>query len=805
MKRSAATLFTTAALLAAALASLRVAALPAADPTYQALRSAKPEGTGVAVKDLVLTRDVLRLRFAAGTFHFLPAVDGRVVGAVFSGSGGWELTPATEVERRRLRVVTEEKELKVLSDSFEKVVLLFTDGTADEVRAAATSAAAGDAKPEAAWERFLKHEKKDLHTNFHVRLLADVLEKTDPKEGAFYAFVDGKKRPEGILAVDPRGFEFVGLGSDLGGESALYLATEERRSGFWYLAHRAAGPPAAPPAEAIHYVLDTTIRKNTDLEGTALVRATVLRPGLRVLPFRLSGRLRLQETAFAKGEAGAETSFTPLPFVQEAAKEDADPAVVFPEPLATGDVVTLKLVYKGDEVLENAGGGNYSVGRRSSWYPNLGTFTDLATFDLTYRVPKKNEVVSVGTLVESKVEADLRVSRFRSDRPLRVAGFNYGVFKKLEKSDPDSGMKVVVYTNPGRPDFAVELQDFLIGRGFDTEKLADAALVDGFNSARTFNHFFGPLPAKEVAITQQVEWSFGQSWPGLIYLPYLAFLDSTTRAQLGLLSSDFVEQVGPHEFAHQWWGHLLGWGSYRDQWLSEGFAEFSSALVVNQTGGMPKYVDFWKKAKERILEKGRGSSVRNFEAGPVTDGWRLASDRTPGAYSALVYSKGGFVLHMLRMAMWDQKAKDPDEKFIALMKDFVATWSGKNPTTADFQRVAEKHLVPALDLTRDGKLDWFFKQWVHGTDVPRYKGEVKVEETSGGKYKLSGSITQSEVPDDFRAALPIYLEFDKGAMARLGTIVFLGATTVPVDAEIPLPKKPKRVVFNAMQDVLSRD
>ena len=35
-----------------------------------------------------------------------------------------------------------------------------------------------------------------------------------------------------------------------------------------------------------------------------------------------------------------------------------------------------------------------------------------------------------------------------------------------------------------------------------------------------------------------------------------------------------------HETAHQWWGNIVAWRSYRDQWLSEGFAEYSGMLYA---------------------------------------------------------------------------------------------------------------------------------------------------------------------------------------------------------------------------------
>ncbi|HSB63914.1 MAG TPA: hypothetical protein VLJ18_07090, partial [Thermoanaerobaculia bacterium] len=112
------------------------AAVHVSDSGYEALRAAKP-AEGIEVQGLALERDALRFEFESGLFWLLPPVRGRVVGAVFEGKGKYTLTPDRESERRHLAVVTENKSLSVLTDSFEELVLLFTDGTADEIRKSA--------------------------------------------------------------------------------------------------------------------------------------------------------------------------------------------------------------------------------------------------------------------------------------------------------------------------------------------------------------------------------------------------------------------------------------------------------------------------------------------------------------------------------------------------------------------------------------------------------------------------------------------------------------------------------------------
>src|SRR5581483_5420858 len=145
--------------------------------------------------------------------------------------------------------------------------------------------------------------------------------------------------------------------------------------------------------------------------------------------------------------------------------------------------------------------------------------------------------------------------------------------------------------------------------------LAQAAYADGANTSRIGNLFFGPLPDKRLAITQQSAWFYGQSWPNLVYLPYLAFVGSYVRHQLGFgaETTDFVDQVGAHEVAHQWWGHLVDGRSYHDTWLSEGFAEFTSGLVLEMRKGMAGTNAFYEKKRRNILETTRSAHIPNNE------------------------------------------------------------------------------------------------------------------------------------------------------------------------------------------------
>ena len=83
----------------------------------------------------------------------------------------------------------------------------------------------------------------------------------------------------------------------------------------------------------------------------------------------------------------------------------------------------------------------------------------------------------------------------------------------------------------------------------------------------------------------------------------------------------------------------------------------------------------------------------------------------------LIYPKGAYILHMVRMMMWD--SRNGDQNFKATMQDFVQTYANRAATTEDFKAMVEKHMTQEMDLEGNLKMDWFFNQYVYGTASPR--------------------------------------------------------------------------------------
>jgi aminopeptidase N len=206
--------------------------------------------------------------------------------------------------------------------------------------------------------------------------------------------------------------------------------------------------------------------------------------------------------------------------------------------------------------------------------------------------------------------------------------------------------------------------------------------------------------------------------------------------------------------------------------------------------------------RTRMLQKNNWGIAAN-DAGPLWLGLRLSAPRTEGGYQNVTYPKGAFVLSMLRSIMRADGAAraNPDQAFIDMMHDFVSSHADKPASTESFKAVAEKHMTKEMDLLQNGRLDWFFREWVYGTEVPRYQYKYEIEPGPNHSAKVRVEITQSEVGPNFQMLLPVYADFGKG-MIRVGQVPVAGSSTRT--AVFNMDSQPKKVAVNFFKDVLER-
>jgi hypothetical protein len=784
------------------------------DHVYRQLRDLGL-GESFHFDNFTLTSDAATFQFQKGTLTFLSPVDGVVTGAIFIGEGHFNLKPllaldATELSRRTGAAEVNEDFGEAVFRFTRDGRLKFLPGLGDRTEATSEAAAVLShwrERMRQRQERALSFTQSLLQGETMDNVDADVLAAVyNPAHPEFFnAYLRGKKHKDLRFFVRNR----VGAVPQLDSPEEVALINYDpdgmgMEDGVWYLAHlkteysnRTANSREDRRLFATHrYKIETVIAKNGHLFSTATISFEPLVAGERMLKFGLLPNLRVTRVADELGKD--------LYFIQESRKEDGSFYAILPQAPPLGKEVSITVEYSGDKVLEQAGEGSFYVLARTSWYPNLNGFGEKALYDLTFKVPHHYKVISVGKLESESVEQDLAVSHWITPIPVAVAGFNYGAYERLDMPDDITGYKISGYYLSELPD---SLRRSRALQSLAPRSMTNYALEQTRAQLQLCSFYFGKIPYEEIHITEQPDFNFGQSWPNLVYLPISAYTDSTQRWMLfGSINSKFtgfVQEVTPHEVSHQWWGHSVGWATYHDQWLSEGFAEFSAGLFLQQAVGADwrkDYLEFWERLRQRILEKNNFGIAPN-DAGPLWMGLRLISPRTESAYQNVTYPKGAYVLEMLRSMMRSTEDKDQDKAFIAMMHDFVESHREKAATTESFKAVAEKHMTKLMDFDKNGRLDWFFKEWVYGTQVPRYHFEYQVASGDGGQLKLHMTITQSEVDDHFAMLVPVFADFGKG-MSRIGQIGIVGNSTRTVD--VPLPAQPKKVALNANKDILER-
>lgn len=774
------------------------------DPIYKRLRGIKISRDAIAIKNLVVERDIATFIFKEGTFYFLETVENQLTGAVFLGKGEFKMIPVLKVEQNHLKYLTG---TPALSETFTRMVLRFTDRgeTYEKIK----TAAAGKGQLISSISRaqnylqknrvFLRRGRKYLRPNpagsllnynLDLRILIDI---TWPGHKAFfYAFFNGKRYGDMLFVIDPLGAPFVAP------EEVMMACFSRRNSGIWTAEHlkdfyREGSSTAVDNSlvDMTHYEIDAGLRKK-HLAARVTANFIALVDGVRVIPFNLFPTLRMHQVTDEKGQ--------PLRFIQEKEKEDANFAVILPEGMQKGKSCSLTFAYAGDKAVDDMGGGNYTlvVDARTNWYPGF-SFRDRATYRLTLRIPKDLKVVATGWPAGQKIEGKTLISKWKSDIPLLAAGFNYGRFKTSAVKDRGSNITVESYANPDLPDV---FKPLTMGRRapvgtLNTLQLMDTVREEACVAVSLYNKLFGPMLFDRVAVTQQPYPHFGQAWPMLVYMPISSYFNNAQLRKLGWPVTNFFKYVCAHEIAHQWWAHSVGEKSYRSMWLSEALAQLSASIFIQYAYKNKKFIEFWEELRVSALTRNR---MRKCPAkvGSITLGYRLDTGRTGIVGVPAIYAKGAFIAHMLRMLM--RHPETGDKRFSAMLRDYIRTYYNKNASTDDFKHILEKHITKEMDLNRNGKMDWFFNQWVHGTRIPHYILKYRVKTAANGKFKLSYSITQKNVNPSFKMPVPVYVDYG-GQITRLRSVILKGNVSTPT-LTAQLTKKPKQVLLCAFKDIL---
>lgn len=723
-------------------------------------------GQVAEVDHVVLTRDAGELTLERGRLYLLPPIAGRTVGAIFQGQGRFRFAPPVGAERAALERFAG---VPTLDDALSEAILLFADSTLGDLRGVAFQPAPGPT--------LVEPHLRDLVESF----------KGD-NEGSLRSDVIGP-----LLNGEPTGFFLARLERAKGGPVLFEINPDESEAVQLYrpVSHRQWGA---------NWAVVTRFAPRQPLPGT--VGTWLARQRLSVSRYQMDVRLTptftadLDFAASATLTLKAEEPIGPWLLlglhsklvVDSARWRTAVPAPVFKAKdsdalwvrgehrFQAGDSATLTLFYHDEHgrVIDRYGDW-FFIDPGAAWYPENGQGNTLATFDMTFHAPSWYPLASIGDRTDSTVAGKVLTTHWITRRPTRSTTFNLGLFESFHTQLPGAPPLEVLLSESAHRELARSLlaQGYMIPQQTHMQENVSA---DVANSFKLFSHLFGECLDNHFYVTE-IPYSEGVSFPGMIDLSLGTFYNTSFDG--------FDEFFRAHEVAHQWWGNGVEPGSYRDAWLSEGFASFSALWYLQSerkhNNEYFKFLDQYKTDIKDIQDK----------TGPIWLGFRTSTVDTPRGYDVIIYEKGAWVFHMLRTMMLDLRTMKED-RFTDMLRDYYATYRGGSATTEDFQRVVERHT--------GAPMDWFFDQWVKGTDIPAYRVAWTSQVIGGGKYAARLRIKQEHVSTDFR--MPVVVSVDIGENRFANFRVEVRGDQIDYMSPL-LPGEPRDVKFNVLNSVLA--
>jgi aminopeptidase N len=378
-----------------------------------------------------------------------------------------------------------------------------------------------------------------------------------------------------------------------------------------------------------------------------------------------------------------------------------------PNPLPDKAIDSVTIMYRGEP--EETGFGSFTKSSHNGipviwtlsepygameWWPCKQTLTDkIDSVDIIVTSPEPYRTASNGLLVSEVVVNQQRRMHWRHRYPIAaylvaIAVTNYADYSETASLPDGRTFPIVNFVYP--------------------ENLEDARQ----NTRRTleimelFNTLFGDYPfAREKYGHAQFGWGGG--------------MEHQTMSFMGSFGFELIA----HELAHSWFGNYVTLASWQDIWLNEGFASYATGLAYEHLlDGF--WWPRWKQVNlDRILlEPGGSVFVKD-----TTNVSRIFNGR-------LSYSKGAYLLHMLR---W----KLGDEKFYTALRNYLADHRVAYGFAS--HQLVEEHFESSA-----GKpLRKFFDQWYYGEGYPVYSATYNTSKSEDTlQIKLFQQTSHPSVP-----------------------------------------------------------
>jgi hypothetical protein len=758
------------------------------------------------VRDIFLEREDAKFYFTDGHLIFAEPTDGRTIAALFivsspSDQGEILVIPPTAGERLSVARFTSEP---VLNEKFRSAMMFFTDDTAEALRGAVEASHASVPDPEeggdiaSRWNPVLRN----LLENTSMRILFDTFSRLPQQQGFFAAIIGGSRHGRFDVVVEPD----VTVGQSVWRDDRHYFETWCSFPGRSVRLGQRKRPVI--PGRLENYVIEATL--SADLLLNVLAKADFIPESTeqRAFALELSEELYVNDVLL-NGE--------PVEFLQldqpvsSAVRRRQNHVVLLVLPEAPGqERYELEIRYEG-RVVSEADEGVYYVGSRGTWYPKAGS--GFTSFDMKFHYPANLDLVATGELIETTVEGAERTSHFRTDSPIRIAGFNLGQYVRTSKQfgeytvevcanrEMESTLKpalqpsvVLVQPSPTRnrrfdptPGTAVITPTPSANvRPYDRIEEVAASSAQDFER---LVEWFG-VPASKHIVISPVPRNLGQGFPGLVYASTLSYFraDDPPLKNLPPYEQTFYsELLRAHEISHQWWGNVVTIDEGSDIWVMEALATYTALMLLEERRGPAARDEVLASYRQHLLAVNEDGET-NDSAGAIVLGYRLRSSKFPNAPSVIMYQKGAWILHMLRGILGDGN-------FRRFLRDLRDRYEYKVITTNEFRLEAARYLPQDWP---DPSLEIFFDQWVYGTGIPKYKLDYRTK-GKAPRIEFQARLRQENVPDHFTAVVPVLIETLPGR----STTEYIRSDGPVTELNLVLRNPPSNVRLDPQKNVLA--
>jgi len=390
--------------------------------------------------------------------------------------------------------------------------------------------------------------------------------------------------------------------------------------------------------------------------------------------------------------------------------------ITIPFNVQTGTTCSLEVFYHG--VPPDSGFGSFTISTHNNapilwtlsepygardWWPCKQSLADkIDSLDIYITCPSQYEAAGNGKLMSDLVSGQTRTAHWKHRFPIAtylvgIAVTNYSTYSDFLDIANGNKIEILNYVYPEYLSTALT-------------KSAEILSVMDFYNTKFITYPF----ASEKYGHAQFGWGGGMEHQTMSFMTTLDF------------------ELVAHEMAHQWFGDYITLSSWHNIWMNEGFATYLTGLVFeNLKNGY--FWPIWKDIEVKDITSLPDGSVYVAD---TTDVNRMFDSR-------LTYSKGAYLLQMLRWEMGDKQ-------FFQGMNDYL-----NDPTIAKGFASQEK-FVEHLEAAADTSFTEFFKDWYYGEGYPTYHMNYYTDPThlSQQLLKISQSPSNASV-SFFKMHVPV--------------------------------------------------